>query len=198
MYPPLRQLAALAAAALLPACAAEGEVRLDPRFPDVLALAPAAADIGQVTLVSYAPDQAPRSETRQLLDPGETTEPARSRSAGMTLAIELRAPNQRLLGYGRSGAGRHQRQRVVVVPMEVRKPCACLTGHTRLATFDTTQDATASTAYRSWVDMGRSPLVAAPTHDGGDVVVCQRPAPAPSWCCCRPRPTSRIPPPRSG
>jgi len=159
--------------ALLPACGQDGEVRLDLLFPDSEALAPATASIAEVTLVTYQPDQPPRSETRQLVDPGGPLDMGRLPVAdGMTLALELRAPNQRLIGYGRSpGPIDVAGDQVTTVPMRVRKPFAYVTGHTRLATFDTTRDAAASTAYRSWLDLGRAPVVAAPTHDGADIVL---------------------------
>src|SRR5262245_39396592 len=97
------KLLAFAVAALLPACQSQGEVRLDLRFPDSATLAPDVADIGQITLVTYTPDEAPVAETRQVLDPGEPLDMGRiAVGQDMTLALELRAPNTRLLGYGRS------------------------------------------------------------------------------------------------
>jgi hypothetical protein len=167
------KLLAFAAGALLPACQSQGEVRLDLHYPDSQDLAPITADVGQVTLVTYGPDEAPVAETRQLLDAGEPLDMGRiAVGDGMTLALQLRAPNQRLLAYGRSpDALDVAADQVITVPVLVRKPYAYLTGHTRLAAFDTTRDATASTAYRGWLNLSRAPVVAASTQDGAFLVV---------------------------
>jgi hypothetical protein len=142
-------------------------------MPELVELSPTESVIGEVSLVTYMPDEAPQSETRQLVDPGAPLSLGRLDVAeGVSLALELRTPNRRLIGYGRSpGTIEVQATETVRVPMKIRRPFVYVSGGTTLATFDSTRDATVTDSYLGQIDVGGSPWVAVPTQDGADLVV---------------------------
>ncbi len=166
-------LLAGALAGLAGGCAADGGVELDLRLPERPELSPTQAEIGSVGLVTYVPDQPPRSETRQIS--GGATQLSLGRleiGDGISLAVEMRAPNQRLVGYGRSpGPIDVAADQMVQVPINMRRPFVYVTGGSQLATFDSTRDAAGATDYRGSIPLARAPSVAAATADGLDVVV---------------------------
>ncbi len=160
-------------AGLAGGCAAEGGLELALELPAKAALSPTEAEIGSVGLVTYVPDQAPRSESRQVSGGATTLSMGRLDAGdGISLAVEMRAPNQRLVGYGRSpGPIDVVASQMLTVPINMRRPFVYVTGGTQLATFDSTRDAAGSSAYRGAIPLSRAPSVAAATADGLDVVV---------------------------
>jgi hypothetical protein len=163
---------ALAAGSQL-GCLAEGSVELDLELAERPELSVGANEVSEISLVTYLPDDTPRSETRQIPDGDRGISMGRMVVAdGVSLAIELRTPNRRLVGYGRSpGPVDIEVDSVVRVPIKVRRPFVYLTGDTAVATFDSTRDALGGTGYRGSIPLSRPADVVAPTSDGADLVV---------------------------
>lgn len=161
----------VAAMVLATACGAEGQVELEFLLPETEALSPIGPQIAEITVVTTMPDQGRRSESR----PIERGEPLALGNVpvgeGIQLAVELRSPTQRLVGYGRGPGPIDIRVgEVTRVPVRVRRPFAYVAGPDGIANFDTTLDAR-SPGYRSTIALPRPPVVVVPTADGADLVV---------------------------
>ncbi len=165
-------LAWLCALHLLFACESEGAVEFAFLLPEDAALAPESDNLASVTLVTYASDAPPRSETRRIQDRSQPLDIGRIEVAdGVSFAFELRSPTLRLLGYGRSANPVDiEPYEVVNVPIMVRRPFVYVTGGTGLATFDATLDQS-SPSYRGTIGLPVSPAVSVPTHDGANLAV---------------------------
>lgn len=170
---PSAGLWSLSAVVLCISCLADGSVELDLELAERADLSVGEAEVAEISLVTYLPDDSPRSETRQIAGRDQSLSMGRMEIAdGVSLAIELRTPNRRLVGYGRSpGPIDVLADEVVRVPVKVRRPFVYLTGASTLATFDSTRDALGGSGYRASIALPRPADVVAPTSDGADLVV---------------------------
>ena len=164
--------AALVAALLLAGCSSGGSMAIDLVMPEDPALAPAGDRVAQLSLVTWEPGEAPRSETRAVDDPAAGLDMgvlAAGREVG--LAVELRSATQRLLGYGASPlpvapAGGDD----TVVRLEVRRPFVYAAGSaSRLDTFDSTLDPGDDGTFGGIAVA--SPVASTATRDGAELVV---------------------------
>lgn len=156
---------------LAAACSADGQVELDFLLPETEALSPADAQLAEITVVTTVPDEGRRSESRPI-ERGEPLDLGRIPvGEGIQLAVELRSPTQRLIGYGRGPGPFDVRVgETTRVPVRVRRPFGYVTRPEGIATFDTTLDAR-SPNYRSSIPLPRAPLVVVPAADGADLIV---------------------------
>jgi hypothetical protein len=127
--------AALALSALVGAwapmgCAAEGSVEIVFLLPESESLSPIAGNLAEITVVSTVPGEPPRSEARHVTHGSEEVNIGSVKIAdGVTLAVELRSPSKRLIGYGRSaGPIDIEAEGVTEVPIMLRRPFAYATG----------------------------------------------------------------------
>jgi hypothetical protein len=156
---------------LAAACSAEGQVELEFLLPETEALSPIDSQLAEITVVTTVPEAGRRSETRPI-QRGEPLDLGRIPvGEGIQLAVELRSPTQRLIGYGRGPGPFDVRVgETTHVPVRMRRPFAYVTRPDGIATFDTTLDAR-SPDYRNTVPLSRAPTVVVPTADGADLIV---------------------------
>ena len=145
---------------------------IDLVLPEDPALSPAGDRIAQLTLVTWAPGEAPESETRAVDDPSAGLEMgvlAGGREVG--LAVELRSATQRLLGYGESPLPvAPDPDDDTVVSLQVRRPFVYAAGPAaRLDAFDSTLDPGEDATFGGIAVS--APLASAPTRDGAELVV---------------------------
>ena len=152
------------------ACIGDGAVDIVLLWPDDPALSPSAEQVFEVTLVRTAPGEATQRSVHQVFDSGDAASLGDvDAGEGVRLAVELRSPNQRLIGYGRShGALSIEPGQSISVPMNVRRPFVYLSGDTTLSAFDPTRDGD-DTQYRTDIPAIASPRVTTTSADGSSL-----------------------------
>jgi len=172
---PLMRTSALGLMALMLAdgCAVEGAVSITFLMPEDDNLSPVGTDLtmGQLTLTVQVPGAPPRRTSRRLLDGSTGVDVGTIPIAnGVSIAVELRSPSQRLIGFGHTATPFDvDAHGVAQVDIVMRRPIAYVTGADPLATFDGALESTF--AYRGAVSTGARASVVAPTHAGDRLVV---------------------------
>ena len=152
-----------------------GEVTIVFHAPTVAELSPLGQSIAQVVLTRLAPGEPAERIVREITNPDRgvdfgSIDPGKS----VQLAVELRSPTQRLVGYGRSAVldiGPGDR---VEVPIHVRRPFVYTAGDDMaITTMDATGDTTGmlpATSYLGSIDVLSGPLALATSPDGTHIV----------------------------
>jgi hypothetical protein len=160
------------ALSLAAGCTSTGGVEVEFLLPAKEDLAPAGLANSEITLVTRDGDST-SSETRHLIDRADGLDMGNIPVVdGLDLAVELRTPTQRLIGYARApGPVNVEPDTMVKVPMMVRRPFVYVSGNS-IATYDPTVDATRpDKGYIGSIPLSTQPNAVVPTSDGGDLVV---------------------------
>jgi hypothetical protein len=157
-------------AAIPAGCTDGGQVSIRFILPTDAALSPVDKRLAGITLVTRSADGR-AEEHRDVIDPADGLDLG-FLTAGdeVELAVELRSPTQRLIGYGRTaGTIEVVAGQDLDVPIQVRRPFVYLGGDTsELAVFDATLDPT--TSYAGGIALA-APRASAATLDGAELVV---------------------------
>lgn len=132
-------------------------------------MSPDTSEIFEITLVRNAASEPSTRTVHRVPEPnGEISLGRVEAGDELRLAVELRSPNQRLIGYGRSQAGQDVAPGdSLTLPMHVRKPFLYLTGDSAITTLDPTIDgSTDNVGYLGRIDALAQPLVTGTSSDG--------------------------------
>lgn len=152
----------------LAACSVDGAIEIELDWPEP-ELRPSASEIFEITLVrTAAGEPSTRTVHRAPAPSGEVSLGTVAPGDDLRLAVELRSPNQRLIGYGRSRAGLDVAAGdSLTMTMNVRKPFLYVTGGPAIATVDPTADNTEPQLLAVVAD----PLVATTASDGSALYI---------------------------
>jgi hypothetical protein len=162
----------LALALPLAVACSSGEVAIELILPEDPALSPAGDRLAQLTLLTWEPGQAPRSESRAIDDTSAGLDMGLLEAGRpVNIAIELTSVTQRLIGYGASPLPvSPSSSDDSVVTIQVRRPYVYAAGSpARLDAFDSTLDPGQAGIFGGIAVS--APLASAPTPDGAELVV---------------------------
>jgi hypothetical protein len=154
----------------LTACDGTGEVSIRFRLPSDAGLSPVDERLAEITLVTTNREGDRSLETREVIDREAGLEMGVLPAGGrLRVAVELRSPAQRLIGFGQSAGEIEVGAGDVEIAIEVRRPFVYLAGQAmRLEVFDPTLDT--SEPFAATIAL-ESPRAVAPSADGSEVVV---------------------------
>ena len=152
-------------------CGSSGTVQLELLAPADEALSPLGEQIAEVVLVRSAPGEPTERLIRDVSNGASSVDIGTIEAGdGMSLAVELRAPNQRLVGYGRAPVLDIAVGQSIDVPIFLRRPFVYVAGDTSVTSFDATGDAS-SADYIGAIETTGAPRSVATSPDGGHLVI---------------------------
>jgi len=141
-------------------------------LPESAELSPIGTNVtlAEVALVTDVPGESPQRFSVPISDGSNGLNLGRLPVAdGVRLSVELRAPSQRLIGYGRSPSPVDVvADGVIQIEIRLRRPFAYVTGGAEIATYDAALEP--GFPYRGAISVAPVPLAAVSTFAGDELV----------------------------
>ncbi|MCG8425327.1 MAG: hypothetical protein MJE77_46195 [Proteobacteria bacterium] len=156
------------------ACSDSGAVEVTFLFPEAEELSPLGEQIAEVVLIRTAPGTPLQRTQREMAEIGRAIDMGFIEvGEDVRITAELRSPNQRLVGYGRSPRTTISPGDTLEIRMHLRKPFLYVTGDTSIAAFDATRDVGEPGLRRS-ITAFEQPAAAVASPDGAHLIVVAR------------------------